>query len=158
MIYFNPTDYGDLDTFKLSWRWTNPKYTVLPEDEYRAIRPLRPHIAEQLYARYYVSEATDLWRCLWSRDPMYKTKFFSEVERIITIDQIKMSEDEYETDIVIIWDPDVAAVVPWKMIQKYWDDFWYDDDLYVFPTSQRWGVFRYHEDSEPILFGKKMSM
>jgi len=53
----------------------------------------------------------------------------------------------FKTSVCLSWQPDVAMIVPWKILVKYYDSFYYEssDDLTVIDNSLNWALLFHHE-------------
>lgn len=53
-----------------------------------------------------------------------------------------------EQEVFVSWDSDTAMIVPWKLLIKYFDDFYYSssDDLTVINQSNTWALLFHHSD------------
>jgi hypothetical protein len=59
----------------------------------------------------------------------------------------------FKTSVYVSWQPDVAMIVPWKILIKYYDSFYYEssDDLTVIDNSLNWALL-FHDEGM-IYFG-----
>ena len=53
--------------------------------------------------------------------------------------------------VYLSYQADTAIIVPWKLLIKYFDAFYYADDLTVIDQSLNWALLFFHEDE--IYFG-----
>jgi len=143
------------DQFRYKWRFTEPKYNVLPAHHLEQIQPLDQAAATLLVDLTVGSGRFDKWP-------------FSNPEYIY-IEKIKIPQGEeaeaivkkwlyrrglpFEQQVFASWDNISAAITTWKMIVKYWSDFYYpgSDDLIVVDKSLDWSLLFSHEDE--IIFG-----
>lgn len=135
--------------FSLRWRLTDPKFCVLPPHHLEQIKPLDSASANWLL---------ELTRP-WFGEQLLTPGFFSEVTTT-TIDY-RAGEDEFrrirkwlyqrgipfKQRVYLSWNSTVAAMTTWKMVVRYWNEFWYpgSDDLAIFDESQTWVLFLWHE-------------
>ncbi len=57
----------------------------------------------------------------------------------------------FEKYVFLSYSPDEAIIVPWKILIKYFDVFYYSDDLTIIDETLQWALLFYHEDE--IYFG-----
>lgn len=139
------------DKFPLAWRFTDARYNKLPEEHLSQIKPLTKEAAEFIWN--YINEIN-----LHQNVP-FKKDFFKTVIRYNISKQGKENVKKwlYQTGlpfqkiVILSWQPDSAALVPWKLFIKYWDDFYYSDDLTIIDKTLNWAILFYHEDE--IYFG-----
>jgi hypothetical protein len=93
--------------FPLAWRWTDPRYAVLPAEVLAKIHPVVDYPAEptKLSGRWTeaslcVDEAVDAARS-WLREQQPK------LDQVITIE----------------WSSGCSVQTTWDVFTKYWDDF-----------------------------------
>ncbi|WP_299101472.1 hypothetical protein [uncultured Winogradskyella sp.] len=143
----------DLADFKMKWRFTDSNYNLLPNVHLEQLKPLNKNASNFLW--HHIQSVQ-----LHSDFP-FKKGFFK------TIDKVKILEDNetiikkwlfhrglsFQKKVYLSWQPDEAMVVPWKILIKYFDDFFYDgsDDLTVIDESLNWALLFYHESE--IYFG-----
>ena len=142
-----------INDFRLKWRFTDDKYDKLPDLHLSQLKPLDNLASQFLWD--YISQ-TNL-----HFDIPFKKDFFK------TIDKAKISGDNekeikkwlyhrglpFDKDVFLSWQPTDAMIVPWKLFIKYFNTFYYADDLTVFDESLNWALLFYHEDE--IYFGTK---
>ncbi|NES82313.1 MAG: DUF2947 family protein [Moorea sp. SIO2B7] len=147
-----------MDDFALKWRFTDPKYDVLPADHLAQIQPLDDQSASAIWR--FISD-TDL-----HRDFPFKDHFFRSVESL-SIGDSHGNEDEdarirkwlyrcaipFQQTVILSWQPTWAVITNWKLLVKYWTSFYYpiSDDLTVVDESLDWSVLFFHEHE--IYFG-----
>ncbi len=142
-------DFVPFDQFRLSWRFTNPKYNQLPQADLSEIRPLNEKTAKSLaqHARDFVDnsglvkdELSSVISCrtfIDTVDPRSITQWL--FDRVPPIDQ----------PILILWlllkD---AIITKWRLFPKYWNDFCYpsSDDVLILPVTAYWILFYSHEE------------
>lgn len=139
--------------FRLKWRFTEEKYDKLPDQHLEQLKPLDKEAANFLWD--YMAK-TNL-----HSDTPFKKDFFQ------TIDKARILEDNekeikkwlyqrglpFDKPVFLSWQPTEAMIVPWKLLIKYFDSFYYrsSDDLTVIDQSLNWALLFYHEDE--IYFG-----
>lgn len=152
-IDFNNIDNHiiSIDDFRLKWRFTDEKYNVLPKIHLDQLKPLDKIAAKYIWD--FISK-TDL-----HADIPFKNNYFR------TIDKVKIYADNqmeikkwlyrrglpFEKQVYLSYSPDEAIKVPWKVFIKYFDSFYYSDDLTIVDESLQWALLFYHEDE--IYFG-----
>jgi hypothetical protein len=140
-----------MEKFGLAWRFTDEKYTLLPDDHLAQLKPL--------------SKAAS--RFLWDfivqiqlhADVPFKKSFFKVIDRtkIDALDWAKTKKWLYrrgllfDNQVYLSWQPDEAMITPWKLFVKYFDSFYYFDDLTVIDRSLAWALLCYHESE--LYFG-----
>ncbi|TAJ13171.1 hypothetical protein DMA11_09730 [Marinilabiliaceae bacterium JC017] len=143
----------DLDEFALKWRFTESEYNILPDEHLKQLYPL-----DKLASKFLWDFTMDT---NLHADTPFKKGFFNSV------DKAKIAEGNgkeikkwlykrglpFKKEVFLSWQPDLAMIVPWKLLIKYFDDFYYgsSDDLSVFDMSLNWALLFYHEDE--IYFG-----
>ena len=142
-----------LDNFLLKWRFTEDKYDVLPDQHLEQLKPLDKVASHFLWN--YISQ-TNL-----HSDVPFKKDFFRTVDKTKILDgnekEIKKWLYQrglaFDKQVFLSWDEENAMIVPWKLLIKYFDSFYYpsSDDLTVFDKSLNWALLFYHEDE--IYFG-----
>lgn len=142
-----------MDDFSLKWRFIDPKYDQIPLQHLEQLEPLDRDASKFLWD--YIKEANV------HGDVPFLKGFFR------TIDKIEISSDNeieikkwlcrrgmpFEKKVMLSWTPTEAMIVPWKLLIKYFDSFYYRgaDDLTVIDQSLNWALMFYHEDE--IYFG-----
>ena len=146
-----------MSDFPLRWRFTDPRYCELPESDLSQVRPLDINSSKRLWD--YISESD-----LHGEDP-FKEGFFQSVESLSLFDIEGDDKDSkvkkwlyqcafpFDKKILLSWQPDSAVETTWKMLVKYWSDFYYpvSDDLTVCDQSLQSALLFHHE--EQVFFG-----
>ncbi len=152
-----------MDDFVLKWRFTDEKYDKLPDDHLSQLKPLDRKAAIFLWS--YISDNS-----LHEHIP-FKRDYFN------IIDKAKIRQDNkpeikkwlyrrgfpFDKSVYLSWQPEVAMIVPWKLFVKYFDSFYYSDDLTIIDQSLNWALLFYHEDeiyfgtNEPYLAGESFA-
>ena len=140
-----------MDEFKLKWRFTDEQYDRLPDIHLEQLKPLDEKASRFLWD--FISESG------MHLDVPFKKDFFRTIDKAkIQID----NQDEirkwlyrkglpFEKEVFLSWQPGEAMIVPWKLVIKYFDSFYYSDDLTIVDQSLQWALLFYHEDE--IYFG-----
>lgn len=142
-----------LTDFRLHWRF-GPDYAPdLPAEHRQQLRPLDARASRWVWDYIVASGLHD--------DTPFKKGFFRTIDRaaISTGNQADIRKWLYRRglpfakEVILSWQPDEAMLVPWKLVVKYFDAFYYPaaDDLTVFDGSLSWALLFYHEDE--IYFG-----
>jgi hypothetical protein len=139
--------------FRLNWRFTEEKYDKLPEEHLMQLRPLDKEASTYLWD--YISQ-TDL-----HKDIPFKKDFFRTIDkaRILEGNEREVKKWLYQRglpfdkSVYLSWQPNDAMIVPWTILIKYFDSFYYksSDDLTVIDQSLTWALLFYHIDE--IYFG-----
>jgi hypothetical protein len=142
-----------LDDFELKWRFTDEKYDRLPDNHLELLRPLDKTGAKILSD--YISLVN------LHGDIPFKQGFFRTVDkaRVLEDNQREIKKWLYQRGlpfnkvVFLGWSQENAMVVPWKILVKYFDSFYYgsSDDLTVIDQTLAWALLFYHEDE--IYFG-----
>lgn len=145
MLDFTPIP---MEQFALKWRFTDPRYRVLPPIHLEQVKPLSSESSQRLWDQTL---------------PLHKglpfTAGFFDVVESISLNNTESSADRsvrkwlfnrgvpFKSSVYLSYQPDVAIATTWKMVVKYWDDFWYpsSDDLIVVDDSFAWTLFFWHE-------------
>lgn len=142
-----------MDDFCLKWRFTEEKYDKLPDQHLEQLKPLDNDAAQFLWD-YIVNTGLH-------NDIPFKKDFFRTIDmaRILDGNENEIKKWLYHRGIpfnqsvFLSWQPTVAMIVPWKLLIKYFDSFYYSgsDDLTVIDQSLNWALLFFHEDD--IYFG-----
>lgn len=142
-----------ISDFRLKWRFTEEKYNVLPEIHLSQIKPLDK--AASIFLSNYVSETG-----LHANIP-FKNNYFRTIDKAKILENNKQEIKKwlyqrglpFDKEVYLNYDQNNSLIVPWKIFIKYFDDFYYSDDLTIFDESLQWALLFYHEDE--IYFGTK---
>jgi hypothetical protein len=140
-----------MDDFNLKWRFTDENYDKLPQLHIDQLKPL-DHPASKFLWDFIV--ATNL-----HNDIPFKHDFFRNIDKAKILEgnekEIKkwlyQRRIPFDKMVYLSYQPDTAIIVPWKLLIKYFDSFYYSDDLTVFDQSLNWALLFFHEDE--IYFG-----
>ena len=142
----------------MKWRFTDTKYHQLPEIHLAQIAALSPAAAKRLWDVISRSRLHD--------DLPFVDGFFSQVNSTPIGDSHGDSTEDsrirkwlfhcgipFAAPVYLSWQPDWAVKTTWKMVVKYWTDFYYpiSDDLTVIDGSFRWALLFFHEHE--VFFG-----
>jgi hypothetical protein len=163
MIQLEQHDFRPLEGFKYLQHWTNPKWNVLPASDLAQIHPLREEKAKELWEHEYVY-FNELYRYAFvdTSGSTTSSSLFEWIqhidishEEIDIVQQYLMAfEPQGDQAVIVIWEPQLAVAVPWRVFCTYWDDFCYphEEAIYVLATSERWYLEHHHEDQ--LIFGR----
>jgi hypothetical protein len=97
------------------------------------------------------------------KDMPFTKDFFKTIETINIIDGNEKETKKWLSQrglpdgklVYLSWDPKLAMIVPWNILIKYFDSFYYSisDDLTIIDESLKWAVLFFHENQ--IYFGTK---
>jgi hypothetical protein len=137
-----------MEQFALKWRFTDPRYRVLPAVHLEQVKPL----------------SSDSSRRLWELtlplhgDLPFTPGLFGTVESV-SLDNSDPAgiravrkwlfgrKVPFKSPVYLSYQPEWAIATTWKMVVKYWDDFWYpgSDDLTVVEGPFAWALLFWHE-------------
>jgi len=142
-----------IDDFQLKWRFTEAKYDMLPDQHLAQLKPL-DKIGSQFLSNYILQTSLH-------DDIPFKKDFFRTIDKtkILTGNEKEIKKWLYQRGIAfdkpvfLSWDNENSMIVPWKILIKYFDSFYYpsSDDLTVFDQSMDWALLFFHDDE--IYFG-----
>jgi hypothetical protein len=150
-----------MDQFPLKWRFTDPKYRVLPPIHLVQVKPLTPIDARRLWDTILQADLHN--------DVPFTNGYFRTVDSTVVGDSHEnQAEDRrvrkwlfqrgihFRQRVLLSYQPEWAIETTWKMLIKYWTDFYYpiSDDLTVFDGSFKWALLFYHEHE--IFFGSNL--
>lgn len=141
-------DFAELASFSLSWRWTDRKWNLLPDTALAGIRPLADAAARQAWTTLKsLFHPND-----WNLDPQH----FGPLQEVDTSGDAEPVRawlehviPPHSDDVLIQWEPGLAALTHEAVFRTYWDDFCYpsSDDVLIWPLSDAWAAFYFHEES-----------
>ncbi len=142
-----------MDDFRYKWRFTDEKYDKLPESHLDQLKPLDQESA--LFLAEYISKAN------LHNDVPFRKNFFRTIDKAKILDGNEQEIKKwlyqrglpFDKPVFLSWGTADAMIVPWKLLIKYFDAFYYSgsDDLTVFDQSLEWALLFFHEDE--IYFG-----
>lgn len=138
-----------MDEFSLKWRFTDGKCAVLPTDHLNQLKPLNSEASK--FLSDHIGQVHS--------DFPFTNKFFNVVDRTDIIDENEVRKWLYrrgipfKKEVYLSWSSTTAMIVPWKLLIKYFDKFYYSvsDDLTVFDESLSWALLFFHTDE--VYFG-----
>ncbi len=152
--------FDNIDNYKLPikessiiWRFTEEEYNKLPIEHLNQIQAYNKEGSKFLDT--YISQLN------LHQEVPFTQGFFKTIDRIDfgIDDEQKVKKWLYkrgfafDKEVYLSWDVETGAKVPWKILVKYFDDFFYPgpDDLTVFDSSLNWALLFFHEAE--IYFG-----
>ena len=137
-----------MEQFPLKWRFTDPRYRALPLVHLEQVRPLSSESSRRLW---------DLTLPLHKELP-FTAGFFRVVESI-ALDNADRTAIRgvrkwlfsrgvpFKSSVLLSYQPEWAIATTWKMVVKYWNDFWYPgtDDLTIVDESLAWALLLWHD-------------
>lgn len=155
MVGFNNIEnyVVEIDQFQLKWRFTEEEYNVLPTEHLEQLKPLDKEAAKFLDKFIANTNLHD--------DVPFKKGFFKTEEWI----EYKIDGEEeikkwlyqrgfpFDKKVFLSWGSESAMIAPWKLVVKYFDDFFYgmSDDLTLFDETLNWAILFFHESQ--VYFG-----
>lgn len=136
----------------LAWRWTDADYAVLPEDTLAQLQPVELREAERLFQRS---------QRLLVRDSLSPQEFTAIVHHSADVSVevgrcwLRERQPDLSVQVFVSWQTDAAIRTTWEIFTAHWDDFCYpaSDDIVVWPESERWALFYFHE--QEFHFGQR---
>ena len=154
MITIEKAEFRPLRELPLRWRWTDSRWSVLPDDALESIQPLIETTARRL-CQHSLTFLNHLG---------VNEEFFESIKRINTSGETSeigkwlsnCSSDVNQT-VIVSWNDREAVLIRWDAFCRFWDDFCYpsSDDVAVFPLSEEWMLFSVHD--ETFVFGKRQN-
>lgn len=142
-----------LNTFGLKWRFINEEYNKIPDQHLAQFKPLDKMASEFLWN--YISDA------VIHGDVPFKKNYFRIIDKAKVLDGNEKEVKKwlyqrgfsFDKPVFLSWDKESSMIVPWKMLVKYFDCFYYPiaDDLSVIDQNLNWALLFYHEHE--IYFG-----
>ena len=142
-----------IDQFRLNWRFIDEKYGKLPEQHLEQLKALNKDASKFLCD--FIAN-TNL-----HNDTPFKKDFFRTIDKAKILDGNEKEIKKwlfhrgipFDKHVYLSWDAENAMIVPWKLVVKYFDSFYYggSDDLTIIDKSLNWALLFFHEDE--IYFG-----
>jgi hypothetical protein len=154
-------DTMPMDQFALKWRFTDPRYDVLPAIHLAQVKPLAPPDARRLWDLILHANVHD--------DFPFTDGYFRSVVSTMIGDSHDDPEEgrrvrkwlyqrgiPFRQRIWLSYQPEEAIETTWKMLVKYWTAFYYpiSDDLTVIDGSFNWALLFFHEHE--MYFGSNL--
>jgi hypothetical protein len=142
-----------IENFGLKWRFTDGSFDRLPDHHLKQLKPLDKEAAKFLWD--YITEKE------LHKEIPFKKDFFNAVKGVSILGDNEREIKEWlcelgiplDEHVYLSWDMENAMIVPWEILIRYLDGFYYNssDDLTVFDQSLKWAVLFGHYDE--ISFG-----
>jgi len=142
-----------LDAFDLKWRFTDEGHDEIPEQHLVQMKPLDRMASEFLWDYISDTEVHD--------DIPFKKNYFKIIDKVKILDDNEKQVKKwlyqrglpFNKLVFLSWDKENAMIVPWKLLVKYFNCFYYPiaDDLSVIDQGVNWALLFYHEHE--IYFG-----
>jgi hypothetical protein len=136
-----------LKDFSEEWRFMKNEHYILPGIHLNQIKPLDKKASKFLWD--YISDTG-----LHNEMP-FKKDLFRNLDTIRINDDNKQEIKKwlyqrglpFEKEVYLSYQSDVALIIPWKLLVKYYDSFYYPitDDLTVIDSSLDWALLFFHE-------------
>ena len=136
-----------LKDFQLKWRFTEENFDAFSDQHLDLLKPLDKEASNFLW---HFMDDTNLHEQI-----PFKHDFFRVVDKFDILNGNKSEIKKwlyqrgipFKKSVYLSWGPDVAMIVPWKILIKYWDLFYYEssDDLTVIDDSLNWALLFHHE-------------
>jgi hypothetical protein len=152
MIPLLPDDFGTVEQFPLAWRWTDPRWNVLPPEKLARVRPLVKTKAKEVcdHGRRFV-DGFRLRRDLFSVTADFDDCGNNSPGPAST--WLKAQSVEEDPAVFVCWGGDQAVFTAWSVFCEFWDDFCYPQEcVLIWPESEEW-VLLYHPE-ERICFAR----
>ncbi len=162
-INFGPDDFQPLDSFSLTWRWTQETHSVLPPEVLAAIQPLTDakaatlqEAADRLHRQFVLLDDVTEQQIVGRRTAFTHA---AQEDGARVRDWLRSRTIRADAPILIFWRFSGCAVVTrWQVFCDYWSDFCYpvSDDVIVWPLSGEWGLeYRHTED---LSFAERLAL
>lgn len=136
----------------LAWRWTDPKYTILPDDVLARMQP-----PDQREIELWEKKISNLIGPEGLVPAAFKTiqKHNADISLLECRSWLQGQQPNPSLEVFVFWDKTTALRTTWGIVMEYWDDFFYpsSDNAYVWPETLNWMLAYFHE--EQLQFGWK---
>lgn len=86
-------------------------------------------------------------------DIPFKNGFYSSIDKVKIVEGNEQEIKKwlyqrglpFDRHVFLSYQPNEAIIVPWKLLIKYFDCFYYSDDLTIIDESLTWALLFYHE-------------
>jgi hypothetical protein len=141
MVNIQTSDLVSLADFPLAWRFTDERWTRLPDQVLEGIKPLSATRFREIVAR---SPFEVLLTC--------RPDFSGfDISKPISLEEKNDATKSWflnlpiasNSQVYLCWSTHegLAAVTSWRTFVDYWDDFWYPFDfLFIFDETRNWAV------------------
>jgi len=142
-----------LDNFRLKWRFTDEKFDKLPNQDLDKLQPL-DSVASTFLWNYLIKNNLH-------KEMPFKKDFFRTIDKTRILDDNEKEIKNWlyqrglplDKSVFLSWDTENSMIVPWQLLIKYFDSFYYpsSDNLTVIDQSLAWALLFLHNDE--IYFG-----
>ena len=138
-------DYIPFHSFSMKWRFTDPKYNVLPKKELMQVRPLTKKTSFHLH-QYTIAFFKNFQLDIDQFESIEKLE--TPYENFLIMEWLWSKIPEENKKIIISWDNENSVVTNRKIFCKYWDDFCYpgSDDVIIMSFDGKWLMHYFHGD------------
>ena len=136
------SDFQKLESFALHWRFTDPKYNLLPKNVLETIRPFSVQKAQAIFQ--YINEVITPSITATKKDIKADHDNPSQTKKALAA----LFPSLEETEIILSYGNDEAIFTSLGTFCEYWDDFCYpgSDDIVIFPLNEQWTLaYNHHE-------------
>ncbi len=125
-----------LQEFPLAWRWTDNRHAVLSKDLLSQLHPLEAGPAQIAFERAQ-SFSRGFGKTYSADSPSEDVRAW-----------LRERCDDSSEIVTISWSSNCALRTSWQIFTAHWSDFCYpaSDDVTIWPDSQNWALFYYHEE------------
>ena len=130
---FLDSDFVPMAAFGRAWRFTDPKFALLPPEVLARVRPLQPAVATILNSAAATLHVVTTAKASVTIDTRLPNTPSNDTS---VRDALTALEVPGATPVIVSWDGDDAVVTDWQIFVEYWDDFCYpsSDDVTVWPA------------------------
>jgi hypothetical protein len=134
--------FSPLRDFELAWRWTDPRWAVLPPEVLAEIRSFTAQAAAG-----FGREATRL--CMDAAlhaSSRIATDAVGEEETVAAwLAALPISPSTW---VIVSWHDHLAVQTRWSIFARYWDDFCYpsSDDVGIWSPEAQWALCYHHDE------------
>jgi hypothetical protein len=151
MVTYQSSDIIPMSEFEYAWRITDAKWSSLPEETLRRIKPMGARRSKQLFESSPLCGGPG-WPYPFDPASYHATRQLSlEAEDAPANERIREQGKQWyrrlpiapENEVYLCWavGEGVAAVTDWHTFTDVWDDLWYPfDRMCVFDDSRDWAL------------------
>lgn len=148
-------DYRSLATFRLAWRWTEPRYNVLPHHILADIRPLTEAKANGYDSYLRAGTRTEASGFMPEGYQLVEQINTAQGEGVGVHTWLAARVGNLAQRVVVLWNRGDAVVTRAGTFCEHWADFCYpaSDDIDIIPLEGDWILVYWHE--EVFFFGRR---
>lgn len=139
------SDFESVEDFPLKWRWTDPRWNKLPDENLDRVRPLTITKAAEMNTL-----STQFISNIGLLDSSFTVinRFETAADEEATGVWLRARFDDGIQEVIISWDERLAVLTDWSIFQIFWDDFCYpaSDNVTIFPITVEWMLFYSHDE------------